>query len=762
MKRLAILVLWTVLGCAVGTLAWGQQYRVVDYQLRLDIGHLQAHMLSGGATLQVVPTGGSTEPLRLALSGGQVDSVRIDTRWETDYAYANGTLTLPTVGMESPFEVEVRYHTPGYVEDYGWGGFHWSGTIAYNLGVAFGEYPHGFGRAWFPCLDEFDQKATYRMEFTAPTGWTTTASGQRDTAWLNADSSETSRWTLPYPTPTYLISVACGPFRFLRKEVEGIPTIVAYGTQDSTAVAQAFAQLDSVVPMFERCFGPYRWGSIGYTGTPQGSMEHANNISLHNSAMSTLDPLGQNTMAHELSHAWFGNLVTCASSEEMWFNEGGASFCEEVAAEAVQGRGYADEVYQENLYSVLQSTHVTDGGYFPLYGPTHDRTYGSTTYDKGATVWHSLRGLLGEEAFYAAMRRLFADLAFGNVSTHQLCDSLESYTGCDLKEFFRFHVYSPGFVDYCLDAFWMEGNRAHVELSQRFVGCDTCTPLTSTPFPVTFFRKHRPIATCWARGGEGSFELEEEADGAILDYGHALSDAVTEEQVLIAPQASKSTLQMPLALCKMSYNYAPTDTALLHVAHHWCPPSDDREHHNPGILRMASRYWVVDGYIPEGFSGNLSFSFDRSSSAHLDHELLPTTASLDSVRLLYRENSGQPWCALHATRVGTSNQNGSYRTSLRPGQFTLAVVDEAQLAIPPTPSAPLSLSIQPNPAQGTASVVVPRPGLTLTIFDLEGRLVGQQQLGSSATPVALPKGVYLFVVGDEKSGEKCSRKVVFN
>jgi hypothetical protein len=77
-------------------------------------------------------------------------------------------------------------------------------------------------------------------------------------------------------------------------------------------VSQTFALLDNVVPMFEQCFGPYRWGRIGYIATPKGSMEHTNNIALVADFVSSMTEPAQTTIAHELGHAWFGNLITCA------------------------------------------------------------------------------------------------------------------------------------------------------------------------------------------------------------------------------------------------------------------------------------------------------------------------------------------------------------------------------------------------------------------------------------------------------------------
>jgi hypothetical protein len=113
----------------------------------------------------------------------------------------------------------------------------------------------------------------------------------------------------------------------------------------------------------------------------------------------------------------------------------------------------------------------------------HDYTYGSTVYKKGWMVWHSLRGYLGEEVFYSALQRLMNSCAFGNIDSYRLRDSLSLYTGVDLTDFFDFHVFSPGFVDYHVDL--IPGDHPAVNIRQQTVGT-TATPRGSM-VPVTIF-----------------------------------------------------------------------------------------------------------------------------------------------------------------------------------------------------------------------------------------------------------------------------------
>jgi len=131
----------------------------------------------------------------------------------------------------------------------------------------------------------------------------------------------------------------------------------------------------------------------------------------------------------------------------MWINEGGATFCEEIATEALYGKSAATDFYQNKLSTVLRTAHKDDAGWRSLSGMSRYYTYGTTTYQQGAMVWHSLRGLMGDTLFYACMNRLFRNCAFGNLDAASLRDSLSLYSGMDLTDFFDFHVFRPGFVD---------------------------------------------------------------------------------------------------------------------------------------------------------------------------------------------------------------------------------------------------------------------------------------------------------------------------
>ena len=113
-------------------------------------------------------------------------------------------------------------------------------------------------------------------------------------------------------------------------------------------------------------------------------MEHATNIAYPRYAIANGDKTSETLFAHELAHHWWGNTITCKTQEDMWLNEGWASYSERLFLEAVYGKKAYEDDIEANHHSVLQFAHVLDEAVLPVSGIGHANTYGRHVYDKGA------------------------------------------------------------------------------------------------------------------------------------------------------------------------------------------------------------------------------------------------------------------------------------------------------------------------------------------------------------------------------------------
>ena len=659
---------------------------------------------------------------------GTVDSLFVDGQ------QVNNSLTaIPTAGIAvgETVEVEVYYRLSGYVEDAGIGGLHVESNMTYNIGVSFSEDPHFFGRALFPCRDNLTDKATYTLRIIAKEGWSAECSGVVQSRTTDDQSREHSVWRINQPVCTYLVGISQAPYSRYETTAGGYPVTIGYtSSQDLTTVQQVFALLDTVVPMYERCFGPYRWHRIGYIPTSRGSMEHVNNVALAYQVMSGMSELGQNNIAHELAHAWFGNLVTCANSGDMWINEGGATFSSEVAREATHGRASATAMYQSDLEKVVRTAHYTDGGYRPLHDMPHGHTYGSTTYDKGGLVWHSLRGLMGDELFYATMHTLFDRCAFGTLDAYSLRDSLEAYSGMDLTDFFRQHVFSPGFVDYNVEMVRSDDPlRVMVRLRQQGVGTDSLPQTARVPLSfISHSRQQHDIlldAVFTDNVAEHWIDLPFAPYCCVLDPGCLLSDAATVEHIDL-PSGARVTSDVTHSYVRSTSGAQDYN---LYMEHHYGHPHDIDT--IAGVVRTTDRYWVVnaDTWKLEGVNAFFRFQrmgYNSSDYPHLDPTLYQRTATYDSLELMWRPNAQEPWRAMSHIKSGDRNEGYLKMEGVMPGEYTIAIVDRSILGVAEVKTPDVKMILFPNPVPQGASISLEVPSdqpFAVVIYDTAGREV---------------------------------------
>lgn len=745
---------------------------VLHYDLTLQIRPAASPHLIGCADLTLhqltaVPS------LQLDLAAATVDSVWVNGQRDLSAHYSSPSLTVGTAGIQTgdTFHITVFYRTNGYVEHSGMGGVHTSDNLIYNLGIALYEYPHILGKAWFPCRDNFTDRATYTLHVTTSAGWTVQCGGIRESVSFDEAGNEHTTWQLTQSIPTYLISFAAAPWHIIERNFAGLdttyPATLGYLQHDSTAVQRAFDNLDRVLPRFEACFGPYRWGRIGYVSTTMGSMEHTNNICLHTAAMASTEEMAQSTIAHELSHAWFGNLITCSSAADMWFNEGGASFCEEVAMEAIHADDnplYGREYYLNTLEEVLRTCHLDDGGgYRPLFDQPHRYTYGSTTYKKGALMWHSLRGYLGDSLFYASLRTLFDHNAFTDMNGWQVRDSLAAYSGTPLGHFFDFHVYGSGFVDFIVDSMSYQDGTVTLHLRQRLLGTDS--PMQGCRVPITLVgasgERRTVLMTMDDTVASQSFHIAFQPTHALVDCDETTTRACTGGNLSID---HRGMYRQPAAHFNGAVTNCGDSLSWLRVEHHWLPAEGTMPY---GVMRTANRYWNIQGNITEGTRVNGVFYYCRetlsgSAYPHLDYGFYEQTATNDSIRLLYRPDSRSVWQVAEASQGG-SLTNGQFSVSgLLPGEYTLAVVDTALLGIAtPSSETDFEFVIYPNPTHGNIRIDsrLAEPCI-VSICDMTGRTVVNAQQFQSHLEMTLPKGLYTVRVTCVTTQQSTLQKLV--
>lgn len=655
---------------------------VINYSINLDLSNYTSYQIFGNTELKIASKVQGLNYTCLDFLGLSVDSIFVNDN-VVSFSY-NDTLlkiSLPLAqNLGDTFFINVFYHGHPVVDPSGWGGFYFSSGYAFNLGVGFEDNPHNYGRVWYPCIDDFIDRASYDFHIKTSNENTAVCGGVLLSTELNVDSTKTYHWRLNEEIPTYLSSVAVGSYKLVPDTFHGIegsiPINIYARPTDSTKAVNSFINLKEILSAFETSFGPYRWNRVGYVSVPfnGGAMEHATNIAYPASSIDgTLTD--EYLYAHELAHHWFGDLITCNAPEDMWINEGWASFCEYIYMEYLYGKEDAKKyIRNEHAYNV-RALHYEDDGFRAVYGIPHEYTYSTTVYEKGATVAHSLRGYLGDSLFFSSVKQLLEEFAYQSISSFQMRDRLSEYSGVDLTAFFDTWVFSPGFPHFAVDSFKVAENGSlydvTVYMKQKNRGGTHFA--NQNKVELTFMDKDwnqttRIIEFSGERGGQ-TFSLPFNPDIVIADIDEKLCDA-TVDNYMIIDSAENLSFDKTYFL---AYVTQISDSAFLRVEHNWVAPDASVEP-VPGLVISDMRYWKIDGILPDTFVASGKFYYNKlaNASSYLDHTLV--TSISDSLALLYRRDLTRPWelCTLKAGSIFSGYLTDD---TLRLGEYVLGVYD---------------------------------------------------------------------------------------
>lgn len=670
------------------------------------IDHQNAKHMDATTTITVVKKF-ATDQVTFDLLDLNVTEVRVEGQ-SRSFTSMSPLLTvdISNLSQYDTLNVAIDYNgTPQ--RDPQWGGFYFSDVYAFNMGVGFASDPHNFGRVWFPCFDNFTDRAEYRFNITVDTGMRAYCNGLLDTV-TQQGATMSYHWVMDDPIPTYLASVAIAPYAEIEYLVDGIPVTLVALEADTANVRSSFIHLSNCIQQFVDKYGEHSFDRVGFTVVPfnAGAMEHATNIAYPRYAVKNGDLVSETLFAHELAHHWWGNTTTCSSQEDMWLNEGWASYSESLFLEGVYGKERYAEHVEENHRSVLQFAHIRDGAALPVSGIGHANTYGSHVYNKGADMVHTLRGIMGDEAFFNACRSFQSTFKFEAVSTDDMYNRFQAFTSNDLKPFFDQWVRTAGFAHFDLlgvghnfsdntyDLFIKQTPRFNNEVYHKL-------PIQVTAFSADFMRYDTTILL--------DQEMEHfmirpsfEPEAIFLDFDDRLSDAVTTATDVISEVGERDYSIDGLAVVDV-VDLADADSILLRIEHHWAP-ADATYGLMEGVVISRQRYWNVNGVWPEGvqLDMTLTYSAIQTTSSltygYLDDQLIRITE--DSLVLLYRENGSSPWVEYDNYVRGPGSlfdKRGTMEvSSLRRGQYALGIKD-ADLASDVPKYESRVFEVSPNP-----------------------------------------------------------------
>ncbi|MEO9144470.1 MAG: M1 family aminopeptidase [Ginsengibacter sp.] len=404
--------------------------------------------------------------------------------------------------------------------------------------------PYG-SRDWWPCKNGLTDKAdSIDVYITTPAQYTAVSNGLRQSETIEGDQKIT-HWKHRYPIASYLVCMAVTNYTHFEDYVqigntnllmqtfcypEGL-AMFQNGTPPVLAALQFYSNLFGTYPFIKEKYGHVQFGW-------NGGEEHQTSTFI-------LRP-DETLVAHELGHQWFGDKITCASWQDIWLNEGFATFLASL---------YMENKYQLTVMSTRKNeianiTSLPGGSVFVNDTTNVNRIFDSRlTYTKGSHLLYMLRWILGDSVFFNGMRSYFNDssVGFGFAHTGDFQRNMEKVSGLHLDYFFNDWFYGQGYPTYNVQ--WSQLGDTYVKIKMNQTTSDPSVSFFALPVALQFknaIQQKTIVITNKTNGEVFLKELGFVADTVIIDPGYWLitrnntskkinEDASEENSIQVSP-----------------------------------------------------------------------------------------------------------------------------------------------------------------------------------------------------------------------------------
>ncbi len=748
-------------------------FDVFKYWINLEIGDFTSKSIKGYTKIKFAPKQNNRTFVRFDLLKLVVDSIKEGSTLLT-YNYND---TVIKVNFTAPKNINdtsyfsIYYHGLPGIDVSGWGGFYFDNTgssqYAYNLGVGFDAAPHNFGRAWYPCFDNFVERARYQFAITSDTARRAYCNG-----YLLSDivtlPNRTRTWVLDNEIPSYLASVSLAIYSQVTWTVNTLsgvkPIILAAAAADTTLMKNGFVHLTNCIAGFENYYGPYLWNRFGYCGVPfnSGAMEHATNISYPRAVFGNMN-YEADIMAHELSHHWWGDRITCETQEDMWLNEGMASYSAFLFDEWQYGKAkYLVDFRTQHDYC-LKQLHLNEGGFRAISGIPANLTYGDHVYKKGSDVAHTLRSYLGDTLYFNAVKYVMQQKTDKSINSNELRDLMQTSSGKSLTDFFNNWVFNGGWPQFALDSVRIlqqstGSYTVSVGIKQKLYGASTL--YNNVPLEISFFKQDwsRIIQKVTYSGAAQQYTLVIPYIPAytILNYDSKIGDAVSAENKTFK---TATTSLFSYARLRVTITNPGSDSNFVYLAHNFVKP-DPFKNNPTGALLSDQHYWKVGGIWSNGFVAQTRFNYDGSKTNNANYGYLDTLLARvngDSIRLFYRKDAGDDWKMVKNYTYFSSGQKTGFIEidTLLMGEYTFGNFgDTTDVGIKENTKLSSKVGLYPNPAKRFVNVDLTEMNRyynKLEIINIEGKEVYSLSISEKTVKINtenFAKGVYMVQVKD--------------
>ena len=406
-------------------------------------------------------------------------NIQVDTSIANVFVI-NFNTTLPANHVDS---VEISYN--GVPPQTGFGSFNLSrhnndlDPVMWTLSEPYGA------EDWWPCKNSLTDKAdSIDIVITCPSGYRVGANGLLISE-TTVDDKITYYWKHRYPIASYLVAFAVtnysvysdtvilknGPMEILNYVYPEDLSQAKQGTKDLVNVMIEFEDMVGAYPFWKEKYGhaQFGWG---------GGMEHQ--------TMTFVINYGFELLAHELGHQWFGDKITCGSWQDIWLNEGFATYMSGLAYERIR------PIYFRPFLNGIRSSVISqpDGSVYVTDTANVGRIFNSRlSYRKGAYILHMLRWVMGDTKFFEGLKSYTSDtsLAYSFARVNQFREKMEQKLGTSLVGFFDDWYYGQGFPTYNIQYDAPENTSGQLKIRVNQTQSHASVSFYEMPLPIKVF-----------------------------------------------------------------------------------------------------------------------------------------------------------------------------------------------------------------------------------------------------------------------------------
>lgn len=401
--------------------------------------------LGGVATIQAIATS-ELASFNLDFATLEAGAVLVDGQEASTETHDEELTVTPQAPIETGMVFEVVVPFAGIPLPYD------SAAVPIGIGWLAGTDGEQFvaaepdaAHSWFPSNDHPSDKATFTISITVPDGTFAAANGTLTDTTTDIGTT-TFRWEMDHPMATYLATVVIGEGYSLvpdqaSSDASGIVVRNVLPADLVAAPPPGLERTGEMIEFFSGVFGPYPFDEYGI------AVVSNHPSALENQTLSVFDrsfvesPIFEFVVVHELAHQWFGDSVTPATWNDIWLNEGFATYAELLWIEHEFGSNAYDDAVDQ------RTAAAEEAGLLPPGDPPPEALFNRGVYQRGGLTVAALREEIGDEAFFATLVTYTDRFAYGNASTADFIGVAEEVSGRDLSEFFTTWLYDPDIPD---------------------------------------------------------------------------------------------------------------------------------------------------------------------------------------------------------------------------------------------------------------------------------------------------------------------------